>query len=75
MFLRILIVIIHLLLPWESTAAPRTVLSEVVKIGTLFGASPLINFTKFHVSISNPLASPMGQDEGVFTHVTFEPNV
>ena len=42
-------------------AAPRTVWSEVVKFGTLFGASPLINFTKFHVSISNPLAPPMGQ--------------
>ena len=62
-FLRILllIIIIHLLLPWESMAAPRTAWSEVVKFGTLFGTSPLINFTKFHVSHSNPLAPPMVQ--------------
>ena len=61
-FLCILIIIIqHLLLPWESMAAPRTAWSKVVKFGKLFGTSPLINFTKFHVSHSNPLAPPMGQ--------------
>ena len=44
-----------------SMAAPRTTGTEVGKFGTLFGTSPLINFTKFHVSHSNRLAPPMGQ--------------
>ena len=57
----LIIIIIHLLLPWESMAAPRTTDSEVVKFGTLFGTSTLINFTKSHVSQSNRLAPPMGQ--------------
>ena len=45
-FLLLLLLLIHLLLPWESMAAPRTTGSEVVKFGTLFGTSTLINFTK-----------------------------
>ena len=57
----LVIIIIHLLLPWESMAAPRTVWDKVMKFGTLIKDSPFFLFRKFHVSHWSALAPPTGQ--------------
>lgn len=54
---------LFLLLAGVSTAAPRTVWYNVLKIGKLLSDSPLILCTKFDISASDTLAPPMGQTQ------------
>ena len=54
-------IIIILLPSWVSKPAPISAWSKVVKFGTLIGDSPLVQFTKCHVSYLGTLAPPMGQ--------------